>query len=157
SPLSWIRMPRQFTFSAAASSFISTCMRPLIWMVIAGGSFLIGWSGTRWIAQARKQAPVVSTIAPSNVVPRHAAHQESLSAVDVPKEHMASLAALAQASPNLRRDHSLAAVLLKLEPADFSAGAVEMVTLLKTCRETTSPAALAEAWMDRWLELDPGG
>src|SRR5690606_24277920 len=55
------------------------------------------------------------------------------------------------------RDHSLAAVLLKLEPADFSAGAEEMVKLLKTCRETTSPAELAEAWMDRWLELDPGG
>lgn len=74
---------------------------------------------------------------------------------------MEALAALSEQPPSLTRDRTLAAALLKLEAADFPAGADEMLTLLKGLsglRDTAAkPAELAEAWMDRWLELDAPG
>ena len=74
-------------------------------------------------------------------------------------ERMEAIAKLWAQPGSMARDHALAAALLKLDAADFSAGAEAMQALFKRSQRPDDLEAeqLAEAWMDRWLELDTPG
>lgn len=133
-------------------------MRLLVWMFAGAVSFAVGWSGTRWIAQP---APVlkqtVSTVEEESVALDSSASSKPQTPGDATEERMEALAALCEQPDSLTRDHALVGALLKLEAADFPAGTDEMLALLKRLKGTVKSADLADAWMDRWLDLDAPG
>src|SRR5262249_34758892 len=52
-------------------------------------------------------------------------------------------------------DHALVSTLLRMRPADFIASADTMAALIAT--DKFFPGEIAEAWLDRWLEIDSAG
>lgn len=126
-------------------------------MVIAGGSFLIFWSGTRWIVQPHQKRLAVPQVAVTDVAPSQPSPPRGESTGNLTKGHPATIADLLQTHSSLARDHALAAELLKLDADDLRAGADEMLALLIGESGPGKNGDVAEAWMDRWLELDAPG
>ncbi len=134
-------------------------MKPLACSLAALAGFAAGWSAVRWIG-------------PSDTVRENArllVKQESVSAGaataainqgTTARERMDAIAAIFQQPSGPARDRALAAAVMKLEAADFPAGAEAMLVLLQRPRQgflDESLSEFAEAWMDRWLEIDSPG
>lgn len=72
---------------------------------------------------------------------------------------MEELAKLNEIPIGLARDQAIAEWLSTFQAADFAAGADQLLSLLKRSNKffDSSGEELAEAWMDRWMELDTPG
>ena len=116
----------------------------------------IGWSSVRWIAGS---SPKPGRAAPGGKEENAAAAATPGRAATTASERMETIATLYDQPATMARDHAVAAALLKLEAADFPAGAEAMKKLFQRLQEPFGSQAqeLAEAWMDRWLEIDPPG
>jgi hypothetical protein len=137
-------------------------MRPLVSMAsIAAIGFVIGLSGTRWITgpdHARVSAPAMERTAERTLdlhrhdlpIPADAAAKSAFSGL---------VELLKRRPPSAAWDHQIVATLDKWTSADFLASADEFKALLKAgdVLSNARSCELADAWMDRWLQIDPRG
>src|SRR5690606_4373198 len=117
---------------------------------------------TRFISAVRPRVPesqVLASLVAEPVAPSAAATDHS-SATDLSSAatstRIADVVELGAKYRSLSDDHALFLAISKLEAPDFLAGAEEM---LERFKKSDSPFGspnlpLAEAWVERWLEVD---
>jgi hypothetical protein len=127
---------------------------------VAAISFAVGWSGIRWIAGssmgggrevARREANTRVTELQLN--------DRSFPTDPVAKRTISGLGKLLAQRPSAARDHAIVAALDTWTSADFEASVDELTALLKKWNGPFSSRSceLADAWMDRWLQIDSRG
>lgn len=128
-------------------------------MFAAAISFAVGWSGARWIARPGFAAPETTLVAAEESAAAEPPPDSARRTAGVAtKERMKAFAAIYEQPASFSRDHAIVSALLKLEAADFPAGANDMLALLKSAPAFNSETGdLAEAWINRWLEVDTPG
>lgn len=136
---------------------ISWAVRTLLPFTLAGlAGFGAGYAvtlfGRRETAEAEKQ-PAASSIIVAEPVAKKSRPASSAAGS---KERIATVLAMGEKQRGLAEDHALFVAISKLTAPDFLAGGAELLALFK---KGDSPfgspnLALAEAWMERWLEVD---
>ena len=123
------------------------------------GCFVVGWGGARLFGDGATAGESQKAAAVGDFAPTQAASAESRGPGVAAREWGEALAAFGKGSGGMAADHALAAALLRMEAGDFPASAEGVLeALAKNARPMDlRAAALAEAWLGRWLELDAPG
>ncbi|MGV3533895.1 MAG: hypothetical protein ACO1QR_16115, partial [Chthoniobacteraceae bacterium] len=134
-------------------------MRYVIWLCVVAISFVLGWSGVRWLTRPRPSPPLLGQDARQPVSHQRATAIPNPAPPTTPVAYEAkadSLAALLEQPSGVSRDHALFTAIRSWQAADFPKGADEMVALIKQHGNGigSSGEHITEAWLDRWLEID---
>ena len=122
------------------------------------GCFVVGWGGARLFGDGATAGESQKAAAAGNSAHANVAGAESLGPGVAVREWGEALAAFWGISGIMAADHALAAALLRMEAGDFQASAEGVLEVLnRNNGSLDSQAALAEAWLGRWLELDSVG
>jgi hypothetical protein len=138
-------------------------MRPTLPKAIAAvAGFVVGLLGMPWLAGMKDWFDVPSTqdaaARPAMLAPAQGGRIEE-SAEWAATEWSKALATLGGSRRRLRDEHLLMTALLRMTPSDFRDGADTMLAYFNTQQTYFNfrQQQIAEAWMDRWLEIDAPG
>ena len=132
-------------------------MRPLVPYTLAAlASFSVGFAGVRLLPESHAPAPQKKTASRADAA---APPVQDVQSKEAGKARLAAVLALGGKDRDLAEDHALFLAISELQAGDFLTGADGMLALLKRFESPSgSPnVALAEAWMERWLEVDAAG
>lgn len=134
-------------------------MRPLVSLTLAAlASFGGGFAIARLVQTGATRPEERQGLSPA-LAERVAPPQPVTASPAEATERIAAVFALGKKSREFADDHALFLALQKLEARDFLAMADDLVALVKNPSGPFSEAtaALCEAWIDRWLEVDGAG
>jgi hypothetical protein len=135
-------------------------MRTLFPLVLTAlATFAVGFAGMRFISASAPRVQERQAAAAALSEPIAASPAAADPSPAARSARIAAVLAFSEKHRSLSDDHALFLAISKLEARDFLAGAEEM---LARFRKEDSPFGspnlpLAEAWMERWLEVDSAG
>ena len=124
---------------------------PVAFTALAG--FFLGFAAMRLMKVEAPEVTAANSPIPGQVRPvSQTTHSSSPEKAKLP-----AFIALLEKPPSAARDIAVYRSLQEFDAADFESGADDFLALLRKRAETNGAEHLGEAWMDRWLEVDPKG
>jgi hypothetical protein len=124
---------------------------PVVFTALAG--FMAGFAAMRVMKIEAPEAIPGNSATMGQVRPA----SRAMDASSPEKSRVSGLIALLEKPSSNARDIALYRTLQEFDAADFQSGADDFLALLRRRAEMNGAEDLGEAWMDRWLEIDPAG